>query len=98
MPQTPGGRRREDAGNPRIELYKDGRGKHRWRFWRSSDKVGQASQGYAERGDRDDNLCEVLGGQLRTGDLTGQLVLERHAITEHGMVFERIPVGTDDDA
>jgi len=86
---------RQDAGNPRIELYKDGRGKHRWRLWRSSDKVGQSSQGYADPGDRDDNLCEVLGGQLRYDQISDTLVLERHRFFLSGQVFERIPVITD---
>lgn len=90
---------REDGGNPRIELYKDGRGKHRWRFWRSSDKVGQSSQGYVNAGDRDDNLCEVLGGQLRWEHAPDEdrLVLERHRIAPTGQIYERIPVTEIDD-
>lgn len=62
----------KDAANPRIDLFVDEDGKHRWRFWRSSDIVGASSQGYADRGDRDDNLCEVMGGTL--------LVLEEQGV------------------
>lgn len=64
----------KDGANPRIDLFVDEDGKHRWRYWRSSDVVGASSQGYADRGDRDDNLCEVMGGQL-AGQMLLRLVL-----------------------
>lgn len=64
----------KDPANPRIDLFVDEDGKHRWRYWRSSDVVGASSQGYADRGDRDDNLCEVMGGQL-AGQMLLRLVL-----------------------
>lgn len=76
----------DPGGGPRIDCFRDRAGKHRWRYWISSDIVASSSQGYAEPADRDDNLCKVMTGMLRYDPDVG-LVLVR-------ATGQRVPVRT----
>lgn len=83
----------------RIKTFMDSSGKHRWQFWISSDIVGASTQGYADRGDRDDNLCEVMGGEISWVEHTDNVVLVRTGVSDEGdLEVETIPITREEDA